>query len=606
MKKIPHMILSLAFLSMHLLCAQNYKINGNTAKRLDGTWIFYWNKLVTTINDDITGESVTVPSTWKEYKYGYGTYCCSVVNLDPDTEYAFLIYESPGTASAAYINGVYASSCGTVSTTRQSDACCKPWLVPVLPDKNGRAVIAIQVSNWVYRKAGMWSNVYFGTLHDMKWQFNMRSACSAFVLGMVLFIFIVNMLLFLFNHERKDSFLFSLIALMLAARLLTAEFSVLLTVWPSFPYQVARKLEYCIIWAGPPVFLYLLDSVYADMHLIKGVHRYIPLLSLLLGVLCTCLPLSIASMLVMPMILMAFIIVAWILYCIVKNREKIKQDERDLLITLFVILVIVVTGLTVTWLLTMTNRSLKMSLVPLFFMMFSLMQFYNMSSRQSVLFQRRMQKSCELKKLNDAYARFVPKEFLGLLHKNDVTEVMLGDNAAADISIAFFMLKNEADMEEQFVSLAEFSDAAVRVVSKNNGFLSKFINHGLMALFPHDASDAVRCALELKTTAMSLGIEGVGCGIHFGRMIVGTIGEENRLDDTVISDTVNTAFRIMEFSMSHDIAVVASSEIAHRVLDTDKEICFEKIGEIPVKGKKDPVLMYSCSLRETMKGAAEK
>src|SRR5574344_2748085 len=129
---------------------------------LDGTWTFYWDKLLTTESSTVPGESVVVPSTWNHPKFGYGTYCKVVTGLDPTTTYAFLMNESPGTACAAFVNGKYISSCGTVSTTRVNKACSKPWLVSFMPDSYGKAVIAIQVSNWVYRKAGIWSNVYFG------------------------------------------------------------------------------------------------------------------------------------------------------------------------------------------------------------------------------------------------------------------------------------------------------------------------------------------------------------------------------------------------------------------------------------------------------------
>src|SRR5574344_940286 len=123
-----------------------------------------------------------------------------------------------------------------------------------------------------------------------------------------------------------------------------------------------------------------------------------------------------------------------------------------------------------------------------------------------------------------------------------------------------------------------------------------------MALFPYSAKDAVQCALELKITAQSIGIERVGCGIHYGRMIVGTIGEENRLDDTVISDTVNTAFRIMEYSTDEGISIVASTAIVQKVLGTESGVRFMKLGEISVKGRKEPVLMYSCELDSAQEG----
>ena len=595
MKKVTTVLFFILFTSSTALFAVNTSGISHYKGTLDGTWTFYWNELLSTESKTAQGEKVTVPATWHHPKFGYGTYCKEIIGLDPETTYAFMMNESPGTACSAFVNGKYISSCGVVSTTRQSKACCKPWFVPFKSDANGRAVIAIQVSNWVYRKAGIWGNVYFGEAGQIKRDFDMRAACSAFVIGMVFFLFIVNMLLFLFNHERKDSLLFAIIALMMVARLLTAEFSLLLILFPSFPYSLARKLEYLLIWGGPPMFLYLLDILYPELKINSGAYRCIPLSSLLIGIVCSCLPLSIACYFVTPIIWVAFVIIIWVAYRFISRRNEVHGPNKKQLKLLFFILLIVAFGLFLSWALIVTNKSLKFSLIPAFFMLFSLLQFLNLSSLQSKLFYSRMEKSQELQKLNNAYARFVPQEFLRTLHKNDVTEVRLGDNAEVDMSIVFFMLDKQESREEQFNSLASFSEQAVQIISDHHGYLSKFINRGIMALFPYSAKDAVQCALELKITAQSIGIERVGCGIHYGRMIVGTIGEENRLDDTVISDTVNTAFRIMEYACEKGISVVASRIIVQQVLEKESLVQFEKLGEIPVKGKREPVLMYSCA-----------
>ena len=73
-----------------------------------------------------------------------------------------------------------------------------------------------------------------------------------------------------------------------------------------------------------------------------------------------------------------------------------------------------------------------------------------------------------------------------------------------------------------------------------------------MALFPKSELDAIRASLEIKENIKRFNESEnqknytitPWMGIHFGKMIIGTIGEENRLDDTVISDTVNTVARI--------------------------------------------------------------
>ena len=81
-------------------------------------------------------------------------------------------------------------------------------------------------------------------------------------------------------------------------------------------------------------------------------------------------------------------------------------------------------------------------------------------------------------------------------------------------------------------------------------------------------------------------------------MIIGTVGEENRLDDTVISDTVNTAARIESVCEKLQKPVIMSHEFAQNLVDLngqeakDMGIKFVKLQAISVKGKEKPLQLY--------------
>ena len=251
MKKKDHLLIIFLFFSSAFVFGKTF-VDTYKVTKLTGTWNFYWNTLVTMPSPNIKSEPCKVPSTWKYNKYGYGTYCISLNNLDPDTVYSFMMYESPGTSANAFVNGKFISKCGTVSTTRIKDSCSKPWIVSFKPDSNGNVFIAIQVSNWVYRKAGLWSSVYFGSYGNIRNLYNWRVAFSSIAIGVLIFLFIVNIILFLLNHQQKSNLYFAIVSLMMMARVFTSEFSVIMIIFPNFSYNVARKLEYLLVWGGPP------------------------------------------------------------------------------------------------------------------------------------------------------------------------------------------------------------------------------------------------------------------------------------------------------------------------------------------------------------------
>ena len=77
-------------------------------------------------------------------------------------------------------------------------------------------------------------------------------------------------------------------------------------------------------------------------------------------------------------------------------------------------------------------------------------------------------------------------------------------------------------------------------------------------------------------------------------MIIGTIGEENRMDDTVISDTVNTASRIESVCEKLSKTIILSQELKDKI---ETESPYNGLKLIPlkaiqVKGKQKPLQLF--------------
>jgi adenylate cyclase len=98
------------------------------------------------------------------------------------------------------------------------------------------------------------------------------------------------------------------------------------------------------------------------------------------------------------------------------------------------------------------------------------------------------------------------------------------------------------------------------VVKRNHGFLNKFIGDGLMVVFGvplgvsvrEDACRAVRTAVEMLERVEALNAQRapgrpelhIGIGIHTGALTAGTVGSRDRLEYSVIGETVNLASRL--------------------------------------------------------------
>jgi len=258
-----------------------------------------------------------------------------------------------------------------------------------------------------------------------------------------------------------------------------------------------------------------------------------------------------------------------------------------------------------------TKSLLPISLLPFFVAIFIFIQIFLLATIQNDIYKETESISINLKKLNEAYLRFVPREFLKLLRKDSITNIELGDHSSIEMTIMFsklniYSINNSITAEEHFSIFNDYLKTISPIITVHNGFVSKFLSGGFMALFPKSELDSIKSALQIifYTEEMNKIYNNQKhmikiiprIGIHFGKMIIGTIGEENRLDDTVISDTVNTVSRIESVCENLDKQIIISHSLQERLPDIEKAFFnLKELNAIAVKGKQKPLQLYECT-----------
>jgi PAS domain S-box-containing protein len=207
---------------------------------------------------------------------------------------------------------------------------------------------------------------------------------------------------------------------------------------------------------------------------------------------------------------------------------------------------------------------------------------------------------------NKAYSRFVPREFLSFLGKDNIAEVELGDQVQREMSVmfadirSFTALSERLSPAENFKFINSYLSQMEPVVQSNHGFIDKYIGDSIMALFPDSANDAVCGAVAMLHTldefnqrrrqAGCLSID-IGIGIHTGLLMLGTIGGKNRMDGTVISDAVNLAARVESLTKMYGASLLITESTYNQLTHVDN-YAIRIIDKVKVKGKSQPVIVF--------------
>ncbi|MDH4262340.1 MAG: HAMP domain-containing protein [Spirochaetia bacterium] len=211
-----------------------------------------------------------------------------------------------------------------------------------------------------------------------------------------------------------------------------------------------------------------------------------------------------------------------------------------------------------------------------------------------------------LEQLLTAYNHFVPHTFLKLLGKESIIDVKLGDQVQEEMSILFSDIRSFTVLSESMTPRENFNfiNAYLRrvgpVIRNNNGIIDKYIGDAVMALFPIQADDAVLSGIQMQRRVREYNEErakagykplAIGIGIHTGKLMLGTVGESERMNGTVISDSVNLASRLEGATKVYKAGIVISEDTLNNLKDS-ANYSVRLLDKIRVKGKKEPVSIY--------------
>ena len=157
--------------------------------------------------------------------------------------------------------------------------------------------------------------------------------------------------------------------------------------------------------------------------------------------------------------------------------------------------------------------------------------------------------------------------------------------------------------EEVVELLNEYFGEMVGIINRNDGVVDKFIGDAIMAIWGAmsenpDPVKAVGACIEMREALVHFnksreerGLQQIkiGIGLHSGEAIAGTIGSDERMEYTVIGDTVNLAARIEASTKAFGTDLLISDSLSDEIKD---HFWLEEAGKAEVKGKSKPITMF--------------
>ncbi|NET77162.1 MULTISPECIES: response regulator [Okeania] len=218
----------------------------------------------------------------------------------------------------------------------------------------------------------------------------------------------------------------------------------------------------------------------------------------------------------------------------------------------------------------------------------------------------RIKTHIQLSKITNSYERFVPHEYVKLLSKENILDVKLGDRVSKEMAILFSDIRSFTTISENMTPQETFAfvNGYLQEVSPEirdrNGLIIKFMGDGIMAVFPDGTDDAVQAAIgklrKLQEYNQIQQAEGlppiqVGIGIHVGFIMVGIVGEPNRMSGDALSDHVNLTARLESLTKYYGVSLLISESAFQGLKDTEKyQIRF--LDRASVKGRHKAINVY--------------
>lgn len=594
--------------------AGNYDISAieqDIVYSLKGTWGYAEQEFISPYcSIDCYHRFESITDSWTLYSpkqnvYGYASYAVKIRGFHTEKVYA-IHFPSASSAITAFFNGKKFYESGIPGHSIETETCEWKTDTAILPiNDSTEGTLVIHISNFHDRNPGIETPFLMGSYETvlMKKAFDKLISSGIFAVLLTMATFFIS--LFFFYRKDTPACLFGLLCFSFAIRTLCYNDFLLLDFFPDISSRIMFRLGYvtfpiCAVFTflfifdlfikKTPKILYILTSpllIYATMSIFTPFRVFTKWLVVFQ----------------LYTIFLSAIACGVVIYAIIKRKPfaVLFLISFSLFIGAASFDVLISNGMISA--LFISHFAVLLLLVPMAFIVIR---------HFSRAFKAQEQLIGTIEKTNISFQRFFPNAFMQALKRKKVTDIALGDNTTMDMFVAFIHIGIQTDLKTAHArkALLNAYNDIVQIINplieKSNGFIDKYLPEGLMVLFTGSAEEAVNCiiditmnmqAINLHRKEMELSAFHIFSGIHHGKVMMGAIGVKERMDTTVLSDTVNVSSRMHSYAMQKEIPILISETVRSQLPETywRTHTCFYH-GKIRFYGKRNLTNVYEVNM----------
>lgn len=514
---------------------------------------------------ELSGSIVNFPHALKDGVFT-ATYHLRLTGLVPYKRYSSDFYGALMTSSRIWCNGKIVATGGFLSKdklmARPGDIFAP---VDFQADKNGIVDIVIHVANNQKCVGGVAKKISVTSSDNIRKRYYIHYLLNAFIFAFVIAHVIYNMILSALNFRQISYITLILTFILYAAAVALTGYSLPLQRGFAIPFWLHRKLAVLILcFVTPLELLYVMGAHKTSLKkeaaiLSAAAANALVALALPLDIFEKTRWIHIALAIFFYMIRLA-IPFKFVLKRNLDNKKIFHIStvayNFSAFVTLLVFFCRVNDFLIMPQKYTAIHSFLFFKLSILLFGISQCGLYSYHRDYSNIRVSRQMEK---LSFTNNTLAKIVPPQVLKLMGANDITKIIPGESRIIDAILFYVQIKHfnrlaESIGKDELYSIqTDFFQAISPIIIDSGGFVAKYSISGCLAIFQEKNSDAIICASRLqrkmreirrmlrKTNRNDIS---VGIAIHAGKVAVGTIGSNTRLDTMALSEDVKITYAV--------------------------------------------------------------